>query len=604
MQKKQYLPLTAIPLRTGPHHQIYCMTEFRVPKHPCIIAAILAGLLSLPTTAWPQLAPNTQQQANTQPQPNTQQQANTQPQPNTQLQTDTKLQASSHPQANLPPNLDHYIDTVLRTFNVPGISLAIVKDGKLLLAKGYGIKRTGHPEKIDEHTLFPIASNTKAFTAMALAILVDEGKLKWDDPVIDHLPWFRMSDPWVTMEMTIRDLLVHHSGIPAFAGDILLFPPSTYTRREILEKIKKIPLVNSFRTTYAYDNILYVAAGEVISNVSHMDWEDFIRTRILEKMGMTESLSRFSALGSKTNTATGHIRNTQVPGILAVDGYIEQEIGDAADPAGGICSNAVDMGKWLRAQLDSGRGPGATSDLWKIVTPIDVGDMPDELAPAQMDFCGYALGMRVFNYGPYKVAGHGGKLDGYVSQVILVPKLRLGIAVLTNQETTGAYWSITYHLLDYFMGNPHFDWVAGYKRQLDSSRATLQRAWQKTLIKPQATARTTGQATARTTNPAPVPALAYLGKYSDRFYGDILIQKDSTGSGLTLQFTQTPQFVARLQPFQDETFKAVFQNPALRADSYISFTLGPDGEVESCKLKVIDPASDISFDDLNFVKDK
>jgi CubicO group peptidase (beta-lactamase class C family) len=500
--------------------------------------------------------------------------------------------------AQLPQNLDRYVDTILRTFNVPGISLAIVKDGKLLLAKGYGVKRAGRPERVDEHTLFPIASNTKAFTAMALAILVDEGKLKWDDPVIDHLPWFRMSDPWVTMEMTIRDLLVHHSGIPAFAGDILLFPPSTYTRREILEKVKKIPLVNSFRTTYAYDNILYVAAGEVISNVSHMDWEDFIRTRILDKMGMTESLSRFSSLCHQTNIATGHIRIEPNQNILPIDGDAEQEIGDAADPAGGICSNAVDMGKWLLAQLDSGRGPGtqallhpgATSDLWKVVTPITIGDVPDELAPAQMDFCGYALGVRIFNYGKYKVAGHGGKLDGYVSQVILVPKLKLGIAVLTNQETTGAYWSIIYHLLDYFMGNARFDWVGGYQRQLDSSRAAIRREWQKSLIKPLATA------------PLPTASPLYTGKYRDRFYGDILIARDS--GGLVLHFTQTPQFVARLQPFQHETFKAVFENPALRADSYISFALGPDGAVESCKLKVIDPASDISFDDLNFVKDK
>jgi CubicO group peptidase (beta-lactamase class C family) len=549
------------------------MPQFRVPNRPggILFALTLAGLLSLPTPA------RTQARATG--------------------QTPTRPQAqAAGPTARtqLPANLDHYIDTVLRTFNVPGISLAIVKDGKLLLAKGYGVKRAGRPEKIDEHTLFPIASNTKAFTAMALAILVDEGKLKWDDPVIGHLPWFRMSDPWVTMEMTIRDLLVHHSGIPAFAGDILLFPPSTYTRREILEKVKKIPLVNSFRTTYAYDNILYVAAGEVISNVSHMDYEDFIRTRILDKVGMTESLSRFSTLSGKTNIATGHIRTEETSGtaatVLPVDNYIAQEIGDAADPAGGICSNAVDMSKWLKAQLDSGRRPGATSDLWKIVTPIDVGDMPDELAPAQMDFCGYALGMRIFNYGPYKVAGHGGKLDGYVSQVILVPKLKLGIAILTNQETTGAYWSITYHLLDYFMGNAHFDWVAGYKRQLDSSRATLRREWQKALIKPLATA------------PVPTSSPSYTGKYSDGFYGDILINKDSTG--LTLRFTQTPQFVARLQPFQKETFKAVFENAALRADAYVSFSLGPDGEVESCKLKVIDPASDISFDDLNFVKDK
>ncbi len=502
--------------------------------------------------------------------------------------------AAQHNGSPLPASLDHYVDTILKTFSVPGLSLTVVKDGKILLAKGYGLKRAGRPEKVDEHTLFPIASNTKAFTAMALAILVDEGKLKWDDPVIDHLPWFRMSDPWVTMEMTIRDLLVHHSGIPAFAGDILLFPPSTYSRREILEKVKKIPLVNSFRTTYAYDNILYVAAGEVIANVSQMGYEEFIKTRILDKMGMTESLARFSSLKQAANIATGHLRMEH--GVLPVDRYLEQEIGDAADPAGGICSNAVDMGKWLVAQLDSGRVPGSellahsAHDLWKVVTPVSIGTVPAELAPAQMDFCGYALGMRIFNYGPIKVIGHGGKLDGYVSQVILVPKLKLGIAVLTNQESTGAYWALIYQLLDHFMGNPPFNWVSGYRRQLDSSRAETQRSWQRALIRPAATA------------PQPLLSPLYAGKYNDKFYGDLIIEKDS--SGLSLKFRQTPQFVARLEPFQYETFKAVFRNPALRADSYVSFERGPDGEIESVRLKVIDPDSDISFDDLNFIKEK
>ena len=502
----------------------------------------------------------------------------------------------AQPPAGLDHYIDRYIDTVLKTFEVPGLSLTVVKDGQVLLARGYGQKRLGRPGKVDEHTLFPIASNTKAFTAMALAILVDEGKLKWDDPVIDHLPWFRMSDPWVTMQMTIRDLLVHHSGIPAFAGDILLFPPSTYSRREILEKIKKIPIVNSFRTTYAYDNILYVAAGEVVSNVSHMDWEDFIRTRILDKMGMTESLSRFSSLRLAGNIATGHVRLPN--GVIPVDHYLDQEIGDAADPAGGICSNAADMGKWLLAQLDSGRTPNAqplvhaaaTHDLWKVVTPVNIGSVPAELAPAQMDFCGYALGMRIFNYGPWKVIGHGGKLDGYVSQVILVPRLKLGIAVLTNQESTGAYWSIIYRLLDHYMGNPRFNWIAGYKRQLDSARAATERDWQAALIQPTAEA------------PQPVTSKQYAGTYNDRFYGDLVIDRDS--AGLVLKFRQTPQFVARLEPFQYETFKAVFKNPALRADSYVSFSRGADGAVESCRLRVIDPDSDISFDDLNFVKEK
>jgi len=173
----------------------------------------------------------------------------------------------------IPPGLDKYVDSVLRIFEVPGISLSIVKDGKVVLAKGYGVKKLGEKNPVTEHTLFSIASNTKAFTAAALAILVQEKKLQWDDPVINYLPWFRMSDPWVTAQITVRDLLVHHSGIPAYAGDLLIFPPSDYSRKEIVSRVKDFSLVQSFRTHYAYDNILYLAAGEVIKAVSQMEWE-------------------------------------------------------------------------------------------------------------------------------------------------------------------------------------------------------------------------------------------------------------------------------------------------------------------------------------------
>ena len=189
----------------------------------------------------------------------------------------------AHAQQIIPSGLDKYVDSVLRIFEVPGISLSIVKDGKLVLAKGYGVKKLGEKNPVTEHTLFSIASNTKAFTAAALAILVQEKKLQWDDPVINYLPWFRMSDPWVTAQITVRDLLVHHSGIPAYAGDLLIFPPSDYSRKEIVSRVKDFPLVQSFRTHYAYDNILYLAAGEVIKAVSQMEWEDFIRTRIFDK---------------------------------------------------------------------------------------------------------------------------------------------------------------------------------------------------------------------------------------------------------------------------------------------------------------------------------
>ncbi len=497
--------------------------------------------------------------------------------------------------SQLPNNFDKYVDSVLTTFNVPGISIAVVKDDNVVLSKGYGIKHIDDTAKVDAHTLFPIASNSKAFTAMALAVLVDEGKLKWDDPVIKYLPWFRLSDAWVTSQITIRDLLVHHSGIPAYAGDVLLFPPSTYTRKEILEKLRDIPIVNSFRTVYAYDNILYVAAGEVIATVSGTSWEDFVRTNILDKAGMNETLSRFTDVKKAVNVATGHvyIQNKLIP----VDEFSEQIIGDVGNSAGGILCNANDMAKWLITELDSGKTPLQNriikskdiNDLWKVVTPIPVAIAPEAIRPTQMNSFGYALGLRTYNYGKYKIISHGGKLDGYVSQVLIVPDLKLGIAVFTNQESTGAYWSIIYRVLDSYMKNSYFNWIKGYKELLDSSMADDKREWKKAIITPSSSA------------PKPTVDDKYAGIYKDDFYGELTINKDS--SGLKIQLNQTPQFIGKLTPFQYETFIAKFNNTALKADAYLSFTLAPDGTVESCKLKAIDPTSDISFNGLIFKKE-
>ena len=271
--------------------------------------------------------------------------------------------------SQLSAGFDKYVDSVLTTFNVPGISIAVVKDDNIVLAKGYGIKHIDDTAKVDAHTLFPIASNSKAFTAMALAILVDEGKLKWDDPVINYLPWFRMSDAWVTSQITVRDLLVHHSGIPAYAGDVLLFPPSTYTAKEILQKLKDIPFVNSFRTTYAYDNILYVAAGEVITEVSGMPYEDFVKTNILDKAGMNETLSKFTDVKKAANVATGHVYLRDK--LMPVNEFSEQLIGDASNSAGGILCNANDIAKWLITELDSGKTPLQN----RIIKPSDINDL-------------------------------------------------------------------------------------------------------------------------------------------------------------------------------------------------------------------------------------
>src|SRR5205807_8847596 len=185
----------------------------------------------------------------------------------------------------LPRDFDAYVIRTMKQFQVPGMAIAVVKDGRVVLAKGYGVRRLGDPAPVDEHTLFGIASNTKAFTATAIGILVEEGKLQWDAPVVNYLPWFEMYDPFVTRELTLRDLLVHRSGLGLGAGDLLWWPTSTYDRKEIARRLRYIKPATSFRSAYAYDNVLYLVAGQVIETVSGQSWEDFVQSRILARVG-------------------------------------------------------------------------------------------------------------------------------------------------------------------------------------------------------------------------------------------------------------------------------------------------------------------------------
>ncbi|HLF14546.1 MAG TPA: serine hydrolase domain-containing protein, partial [Bacteroidota bacterium] len=361
--------------------------------------------------------------------------------------------------------VDSLVGRVMREFQVPGVSLAVVKDGKTLLAKGYGIKKLGDPSPIDSRTRFGIASNTKAFTATALGILIEEGKLQWDGRVIDYLPWFQLSDPYVTREMTIRDLLVHRSGLGLGAGDLLWWPPSTYGRKEVARRLRFIPLSTSFRSAYAYDNVLYVVAGEVIEAVSGKSWEDFVAKRILKPVGMATSNVRHALAEKQGNIAATH---AIVDGTLRV---IKPMASDNTNPAGGINSNAEDMAKWMIVQLDSGRlgGEGkrlfsqATArELWKVVTPIPFGNAPPELAPSQANFNGYALGFNARDYRGVKILTHTGGLPGYVSRVTMIPALKAGVSVLTNQESGAAFNVIVNSVLDILLDAPAWDWMGAY----------------------------------------------------------------------------------------------------------------------------------------------
>jgi CubicO group peptidase (beta-lactamase class C family) len=486
-----------------------------------------------------------------------------------------------------PPGFDEYVRQVMQTFTVPGLSVAIVKNGKVVLAKGYGVRRMGEPAPVDAHTRFGIASNTKLFTATALALLVEEGKVEWDKPVITYLPAFAMSDPFVTHELTVRDLLVHRSGLSLGAGDLLWWPPSTYNRKEIARRIRFIPLATSFRSAYAYDNVLYLVAGEVIEAVSGKSWEDFVRARILTRVGMTDTDVRHSGAAAGGNVAGTHaeVNDTVRP--------VAPFASDNTNPAGGIMSGAADMAKWMLVQLDSGRvadgsrlfSTGSARQLWREVTPTPIADAPggmSALSHLRATMSGYALGLGVRDYRGQILRQHTGGLPGYLSKVAMIPDLRLGVAVLTNQESGLAFESIVYQVLDYYIGAKAPDYPALFQQLRQRNREKLRQGREKV-------------ASSRDSTAGPsLPLAKYAGTYRDPWYGDVVIAQE--GKGLAIRFTRTPALVGDLVHWQYDTFLARWRDRELRADAYATFSLNPDGTVERLKLVPESEAVDFSFD--------
>src|SRR6516164_9450882 len=248
-----------------------------------------------------------------------------------------------------PAELDAWVGRSMKEFNVPGMAVAIVRDGKVVVTKGYGVRKLGEPAAVDERTMFGIGSNTKAFTTAALAMLVDEGKLSWDDPVYQRLPGFVMYDPYVSHEMTIRDLLTHRSGMGLGEGDLLFWPHSTYTRDDIIYKLRFMKPASSFRSHYAYDNLLYMTAGQIIPAVTGTSWDDYIRQHIFAPLGMNHSTVTSHDFKPGDNYSWPHSR---VDGKLQV---IPIEDLDNVGPAGSINSCAADMAKWVQLQLNRGK---------------------------------------------------------------------------------------------------------------------------------------------------------------------------------------------------------------------------------------------------------
>ena len=494
------------------------------------------------------------------------------------------------------PQIDALVEKTMKTFDVPGIAVAIVKDGKIIHEKGYGVSSLNTMQKMNEHTRFGIASNSKAFTVAALGILVDEGKIKWDDRVTDYIPEFKLYAPYVTENFTIRDLLTHRSGLGLGAGDLMIWPDSsTFTLKDIIHNLRYLKEVSDFRTKFDYDNLLYIVAGEVVARVSGMKWEDFIQTKIMNPLGMTESASNYDLLKEKNNVIDPH---APVNGKVQV---IHRDWKYVADAAGGIYSSVHDMCKWIMMQMNDGKyGDGLKDQLLTEKTHEEMWT-PQTIIPVHGEstynthFASYGLGWFLSDENGYKVPTHTGGLAGIVTQVTLIPELKLGIIVFTNQQSGAAFTAITNTIKDSYYGIKGKDRVKQYHDRVVQREADAKKITDKIWADINAEQQKNKSATDFNT---------YTGTYTDPWFGDVVISEKNGKPWFDSK--NSPRLSGEMLPYKGNTFIVKWNDRSMDADAYVMFSLDYEGKPNGIKMKPISPLTDFSFDfqDLDFTRGK
>jgi len=477
--------------------------------------------------------------------------------------------------------IDAYAKTVMASHGGPGMAIAVVKDDKTVFAKGYGTRELGKDAPVDENTVFAIASNSKAFTTASLAILVDEKKLNWNDKVSKYLPDFQMYDPWVTSELTVRDLVTHRVGLDTFSGDLLWYE-TTYSSDEILKRVRHLPKFSSFRTQFGYQNLMFIAAGKVIEKVSGKSWCDFVTERILNPLGMSRTVCSIKTLPD--NAAFPH---NESGGKLRV---LHRGNVDGAYSAAALNSSVADLSKWVRTQLGKGKFEGkqifSEAQAWNMHQPYLAQQIsePGWKGNPTRHFTGVAMGWFVYDYYGKKVINHSGGLDGMLSYTVLIPEENVGFVVLTNNESP-AFAIMMNKIRDVFVNAPKRDWNAEAVEQMKGNKAAAADEAKKADA-------------ARVANTKPSLALsAYAGTYSDKMYGDITVA-DEKGK-LVMRFLPSPNFVADLEHWHYDTW-AIKWRPSVAYNfprGFVTFTIDKNGKTD--ELKIDQPNNDFWFYELH-----
>ncbi|MGH7664144.1 MAG: serine hydrolase [Gemmatimonadaceae bacterium] len=452
---------------------------------------------------------------------------------------------------------DAYVTRAVRDWGVTGLAIAVVKGDSVVFARGYGVRELGKSESVDAGTRFAIGSTTKAMTAAVLGMLVDDGKLGWDDPVIEHLPGFRLSDPYVTREVTVRDLLTHRAGL---GNADLLWAGADYDAAEIVRRIRTLPLAYSFRSDFVYQNIMYAVAGDVVQAASGMPWETFLGARIFEPLGMTATEPTLAGLAGQPNVATPH---AEIDDTLRV---ISNRTVDPVKAAGSIWSSVSDMAKWMRFILDSGRVDGkrllSDSVYTELLSPQVIADpaIYPTMTVVDPHFFTYGLGWFLHDYDGQAVAMHTGSIDGMSAIIGLIPDRRLGVYVLANTDHAELRHALMYRVFDLFSGNPPRDWSAEllelYGERRDEARA-------------EAREREAGRDDG--TDPS-LPLERYAGTYTNATFGDVIVTAARSNGALHLEYGGRRE--GDLTHWEFDTFRAHWSDVRLSPSSVVFM---PDG---------------------------
>lgn len=491
------------------------------------------------------------------------------------------------------PKIDLLMESALAKFKVAGASIAVVKDGKIIHLKGYGVASIETKKAVNESTNFQIASNSKAFTTAALSILEDEGKLKWTDKVKDYLPEFKMYNDYVTENFNVQDLLTHRSGLGLGVGDLMFFPDgSNFTIKDVLTSFQHFKPVSAFRTKFDYDNLLYIVAGELIARVSGMSYEEFVQKRIVDPLQMNNTFVGSSLIKDKTNFALSH--SSESGTIKTIDG-----LGDQVNAAaGGIFSNADDMAKWMIVRLNKGQY-GADlkttlfslknhNEMWRIHTVQE----SDENPRYNFHFNGYGLGWQVSDEKGNLKVSHTGGLPGMLSIVTMYPDLNLGIVILTNTENGGAglFSAVSNTISDSYLGLDDFGWtdklVEWMKEDKNTGDDVTKKVWEKVKL----------------AKNVKVKNEDFTGVYADKWFGEIEIFEKN--KQLWFKSYRSPKLNGPMAFYNANTFAIKWEYQAMNCDAFAMFSLDENGKAQSIKMKGISPNIDFSFDfqDLDLVR--